>query len=78
MEKGKLVLREQHHYYYLVQGQVAGYLNTLESGATFVVVTNAGISIQRIFLDEIFWTCMASKLKGFYSTAVVPKLANIL
>ena len=50
LEKGKLVLREQYHYYYLVQGQVAGYLNTLESGATFVeVFTNAGISIQRIF-----------------------------
>ena len=30
------------------------------------------------FFDEIFWTCTASKLKGFYSTAVVPKLANIL
>ena len=44
----------------------------------FVVFTNAGISIQQIFFDEIFWASMASKLFYFYSTAIVPKLANIL
>ena len=41
--------------------------------ATLVVFTNAAY-----FFDEIFWTSMASKLKRFYSTALEPKLANIL
>ena len=43
----------------------------------FVCFTN-GISILWIFFDEVFWTSMAYKLKYIYSTAIVPKLANIL
>ena len=43
-----------------------------------MVLTNAGISIQRIFLNEIFWTSMAAKLKCFYSTAIVSRLENSL
>ena len=42
-----------------------------------MVFTN-GISIQQIFVDGIFRTSLASKLTCFYSTAIVPKLANIL
>ena len=57
LEKGKLVLRGHHHYYYQVQGQM---LSALESGATVflkvVFFTNPGISILKIFFDEIFWT----------------------
>ena len=52
-------------------------LSALESGPT-VVFTSAGISIQQIFFDEMFGTSMSSKLKCFYSTAIVLKLANIL
>ena len=41
-----------------------------------MVITNTGVSIQRIIFDEIFWTSMASNLKYFYSTSIVPKHAN--
>ena len=52
-------------------------MSTLEGdGCAFVVFTNAEISIQ--FFVEMFWSSMASKLIFFYSTAIVPKLANIL
>ena len=73
--KGKLVLREQHHYYYY---QVQGQMAVCSRKRCDFAFANAGISIQRIFFEEIFWTSMASKLKCFYSTAIVPKLANIL
>ena len=42
LEKGKLVLREQHHYYYQVQGEIA---ITSRKWCNFVVFTNAEISI---------------------------------
>ena len=73
--KGKLVLGEQHYYYYQVQGPMA-----ICSGkwCDFVVgFTNAGISIQRIFFEEVFWTSKTSKLNFYCSTSVVPKLAYI-
>ena len=41
-----------------------------------MVIKNAGISIQQIIFEEIFCTSMASNLKYFYSTAIVPKHAN--
>ena len=75
LEKSMLVLREQHYYYYQVQGQVAICSRKWCDSEVF---TNAGISILQIFFDEIFWATKASKLKCFHSTALVLKLANIL
>ena len=71
-----LVLREQHHYYYQVHGQMA--ICSRKWCNSLFFFTNAGIFIQQIFFDKVFSTLSASKLTFFHSNAVVPKLANIL
>ena len=73
LEHGKLFLREQHQYYYQVQGQMANCSRKL---CDFIIYTSTGISIERINFDEVFWSNMAPKLKTFYDTAVIPKLVE--
>ena len=51
LEKGKLVLREHHHYCYEMQGQMA---ICSRKRCDFVVFTNVGISVQWMFFPEIF------------------------
>ena len=46
LEKGKPVLGEQNHYFYLVQGHIA---ICSRKWYDFVFFTNAGISILQIF-----------------------------
>ncbi len=56
-----------------VQGQMA---ICSRKWCDFVIYTNKGISVQRIKFDESFWKDMLLKLKSFYVTSVLPKLAQ--
>ena len=71
INNGTLVLKKTHHYYYQVQGQMA---ISSRKWCDFVVYTTAGISIERIEFDELFWNDTVTKLKHFYDTYIVSKL----
>ena len=71
MQKGTLLLKRRHNYYYQVQGQTA---ICARKWYDFVVYTNAGTSIERIDFDEGFWKETISKLKDFHDDFITPKL----
>ncbi|XP_046550827.1 uncharacterized protein LOC124260546 [Haliotis rubra] len=70
-ENMNLKLKENHPYYFQVQGQMA---IAQREWCDFVVWTLKGISIQRIAFDKLKWEEMFQKLKRFYVTAIVPEL----
>lgn len=73
LENGKLKLKNNHNYYYQVQGAMA---ITKRSWCDFVIWTPKGTSIERIEYDSAFWTDkMLPKLLEFYSSAMLPELA---
>ena len=70
---GELQLKEKHHYYSQVQGQLGiGERRWCD----FVVSTQKGISIQRIQFNSDFWNLMLPKLCSFYDNCVLPELVS--
>ncbi|XP_078655620.1 uncharacterized protein LOC144902215 [Branchiostoma floridae x Branchiostoma belcheri] len=70
---GTLQLPKKHDYYYQIQGQLK--IAKLQ-WADFAVWTPAGIHIQRISQDEVFWnTAMFPNLKWFFYNCMLPELA---
>lgn len=69
---GKPKLKENHDYYYQVQGQMGV---TKAMWCDFVVYTNAGMSIQRIPFNGQFWGTLKEKLKEYYFQHFLKKAA---
>lgn len=69
---GKPKLKENHDYYYQVQGQMGV---TKAMWCDFVVYTNAGMSIQRIPFNGQFWGTLKEKLKEYYFQLYLKKAA---
>lgn len=71
---GKLNLKETHHYYAQVQGQMA---IGERPWCDFVVFTLKGISVQRIRFETAYWTDkLLPKLTSFYDNCVAPELVS--
>lgn len=70
---GKLKLKENHQYYAQVQGQMA---IGERAWCDFVVYTQKGFSIQRIYFNKTFWNNAFPKLKSFYNNCVVPEIVS--
>jgi hypothetical protein len=66
---GVLSLRQNHSYYFQVQGQMA---LTGASWCDFVVYTFKGLFIERIKYNSIVWNNMLHKLKTFYFKSFLP------
>jgi hypothetical protein len=68
---GQLHLKKSHNYYYQVTGQMAlAGVNWCD----FVVYTNKGLFVKRIYFDKILWQNMFTKLAQFYINVAVPYL----
>lgn len=68
----KLKLKETHHYYYQIQGQMA---ICTRPWCDFVIWTCKGMDIQRIEFDYKFWeNTMLRPLTKFYIGSVIPEL----
>lgn len=74
-DQGKPELKRSHHYYAQVQGQLG---ITGSSWCDFVVYTQKGLSIERIYFNKQYWDIMMPKLMDFYIQHVTPVLRNIL
>ena len=72
---GNLKLKENHQYYMQIQGQMA---IGERMWCDFVVYTQKGCSIQRIYFNETFWSHLLSKLTTFYDNCVVPEIVSPL
>ena len=66
---GQVKLKESHQYYAQVQGQIRAWCD-------FVVYTQEGSNVQRIYFNEIFWENAFTKLKLFYDNCVVPEIVS--
>ena len=71
MVNNKLMLKENHPYYYQVQGQMA--IAQVE-WCDFAVYTTKGIHVQRISYNNDVWQDMFCKLNDFYFKHGVPFL----
>ena len=69
--EGAVALSRSHKYYQPVQGEMAVCRH---SWCDFVVWTKAGIFIERISFDELFWQHMLSSLQEFFRGALLPEL----
>ena len=69
---GKVTLKQNHAYYYQVQGIMA----TLRTKwSDFIVLTNKGLHVERIYFDSVFWEGkMLPELTSFYFQYLAPKL----
>jgi len=67
-EKPKL--KEEHNYFYQVQGQLG--ITGLQ-WCDFVVYLQKGLIIQRIRFDELFWQSMITNLTSYYQKYVMPE-----
>ena len=66
-----MALSRSHKYYQQVQGEMAV---CHRSWCDFVVWAKAGIFIECISFDELFWQNMLSSLKEFFRGALLPAL----
>lgn len=70
---GKLRLKSSHNYFYQVQGQLA---ITRMEWCDFVIWTESGISIEKIYRDDNFWECiMEPRLQDFFKVSLLPEIA---
>ena len=60
---GKPKLKENHQYYYQVQGQLGV---TGVNWCDFVIYTNVGMIIQRISFNQQFWDTIKGKLQAYF------------
>ena len=61
----------KHPYYAQVQGEMA--ICNCE-WCDFVVWTKASVFVQRVQFDKIYWQSLLSKLKGFFTSALLPEI----
>jgi len=73
MENDSLCLRDNHDYYYQVQGQL---LCTGREYCDFVVYTQLDMKTVRIKRNDIFISTMTNKLKHFYDNHFMKALLN--
>ena len=68
----KVTLKQNHAYYYQVQGIMA----TLRTKwSDFIVLTNKDLHVERIYFDSVFWEGkMLPELTSFYFQYLAPKL----
>ena len=66
-----MALSRSHKYYHQVPSKMAV---CRRSWCDFVVWTKAGIFIECISFDELFWQNMLSSLKEFFRGALLPAL----
>ncbi|KAJ8882050.1 hypothetical protein PR048_018538 [Dryococelus australis] len=71
--EGNLKLKNNHYYYYQVQGQLATADRTFRD---FVVLTPCGMSVERIERDENFSRLMFEKLGSFYDNFLAPEILD--
>ena len=72
--RGQLRLKETHHYYSQVQGQMA---IGERLWCDFVVFTMKGVSIQRLHFNQSFWISkLLPKLVSFYDNCVAPEIVS--
>ena len=64
-------LKENHNYYFQVQGQLGIYK---KQWVDFFVWTKKGSSTQRIRFNQTLWKQLVKKLKHFYVNGLVPEL----
>ena len=69
----QLELKENHPYYAQVQGQMGV---TQRRWCDFIVYTEKGLSIQRIYFDETFWGDLLKKLEDFYDNCLAPEIVS--
>ena len=69
----QLELKRNHPYYAQVQGQMGV---TQRKWCDFIVYTEKGLSIQRIYFDEVFWKDLLTKLKEFYDNCLAPEIVS--
>ena len=69
---GKVTLKQNHAYYY----QVQGIMPTLRTKwSDFIVLTNKDLHVERIYFDSVFWEGkMLPELTSFYFQYLAPKL----
>ena len=73
---GNVRLKETHHYYAQVQGQMG---IGERPWCDFVVYTKKGLSVQRISFDRTFWLDkLLPKLVSFYDNCVAPEIVSPL
>ena len=73
---GQPELKESHHYYAQVQGQMA---IGERPWCDFVIYTSKGINIQHIPFDQSYWTNkLLPKLESFYNNCVAPEIVSPL
>ncbi|XP_074042183.1 uncharacterized protein [Leptinotarsa decemlineata] len=69
-----LQLKQNHNYYYQVQGQLH---ITQRSLCYFVIWTPLRILVEKIIKDDSFWTNkMKPKLENFYNSCLLPELID--
>lgn len=70
---GKVTLKQNHQYYYQVQGQ----LNiTGRNFCDFVMYATNDFNIERIYKDEELWSNMLPKLIAFYKNCILPEIID--
>ncbi|XP_074032854.1 uncharacterized protein [Leptinotarsa decemlineata] len=69
-----LQLKQNHNYYYQVQGQLH---ITQRSLCYFVIWTPLGILVEKIIKDDSFWTNkMKPKFENVYNSCLLPELID--
>ena len=70
----QLKLKQTHPYYSQVQGQMAVGRRTWND---FIIYTTKGISIERIYFDNLFWeSILLPKLINFYKNCLAPEILH--
>ena len=69
----QLELKRNHPYYAQVKGQMGV---TQRKWCDFIVYTEKGLSIQRIYFDELFWKDLLTKLEEFYDNCLAPEIVS--
>ena len=71
---GQLKLKQNHHYFAQVQGQMA---IGARPWCDFVVYTRQGIHVERIIYDKEFWNgTLLPKLTSFYDKCLAPEIVS--
>lgn len=70
----EIKLKQNHNYMYQIQGQLH---ITRKRVCYFVLWTPLGMSVEKIYRDDSFWTeNMEKKLTNFYNTCLLPELID--
>lgn len=74
IENGNIRLKQNHNYYYQIQGQ----LNIAKrSFCDFIIYSDNDFHVERIYRDEVFWkNVMVDKLTTFYKNCYLPEIID--